>query len=657
LGSDSYHMLREQKYRDILKELNNLIIECDDAWIIKDVYGNARLTGHAADEIIGKDISFIFQSQPILDRLKKTSLSPEPVGGIIRAKFHPDSGPPVNVAVSMSRIKGEGPRHSFVLTVRDITNKLLLARQNRQMAVRMRENEKLAYLGSMVQGLTHNLLSPLTAILGRAEMLSLKYTNERDLEDIIHTASTMGENIRTLLAKIAGERQSTEQELDINDILRAELRVLEANLFFKHKIKKEYHFEDDLPKLRGIYGDFSQSFTNIIKNAIDAMKESQEKKLAVATGYDKERIMVLVADTGCGIEKKHISKIFESNFSTKVHKIGNSDEDLSGMGLGLASVKELMSHYGVTFDVKSTLNKGTVFRLYIPYEEEDRVSKQEMRERMYARLSKVIQDLENLPTIPNILYEIIDATRTEVSFGELSQFVEKDYALAGKIFTIVNSAYYGLMRPITTILRAISYLGMEEVRDICFGLLSQQVLVSSGPKALVQRLWSHSLAAAIASRHIMLYLGQEIEFGYLTALLHDIGKIILLSNYKKLALERPKTEPQNLISREEEQEMFGLTHDLVGGVFFNERTILPAVLSEAIMNHHGSPDPEAHELTRLLMLSNNIAHNLDKSEECPPETVKLAKLLWGFTPDDVRRIMEESGKAMEFLKECYKIEF
>ena len=657
MGSDSYHTLREQKYRDILKELNDLIIECEDTWIIKDVYGNARLTGHTADEIIGKDLSFIFQSQPILDRLKKASLSPEPIGGIIRAKFHPSNGPPVNVAVSISRIKGDGPHHSFVLTVRDITNKLLLARQNRQMAVRMRENEKLAYLGSMVQGLTHNLLSPLTAILGRAEMLSLKYQSERDLEDIIHTTRIMGENIRTLLAKIAGERQSTEQELDINDILKAELRVLEANLFFKHKIKKEYHFEERLPKIRGIYGDFSQSFANIIKNAIDAMKDSKEKKLAVATGYDKERIMVLVADSGCGIEKKHISKIFDSNFSTKLHRIGNSDEDLSGMGLGLASVKELLSHYGVSFDVKSNLNKGTVFRLYIPYVDEDRVSKQEMKERMYARLTKVIQDLENLPTIPNILYEIIDATRTEVSLSELSLFVEKDYALAGKIFTIVNSAYYGLMHPITTILRAISYLGMEEVRDICFGLLSQQVLVSSGPKVLVQRLWSHSLAAAIASKHIMLYLGQEIEFGYLTALLHDIGKVILLANYKKLALERPKTEPQDLISREDEQKMFGLTHDMVGGIFFKERTILPEVLSEAIMSHHGSADPGAHELTRLLMLSNTIAHNLDKSDDCPPETIKLAKKLWDFTPDDLKRIMEESRKAMEFLKECYKLDF
>jgi putative nucleotidyltransferase with HDIG domain/PAS domain S-box-containing protein len=658
MGTDKEDLVRiEYKYKSILKELNDLVIECDSAYKISDVFGNIALTGYAGEDLLGSPLSLLLPLQLNPPHLKKLMIDGDAGSRrIFHAKLKRKDGTSLDVAFSFSRFQNSDNSDIFLLTIRDIGQKLQLIQQNKEMAQRIRRAEKLAYVGSLTQGLTHNLQGPLTAILGRAQLLATKYKEQRELEEIISSARNMNSVIKTLLLKISNEQRSEQQILDLNQILKSELTVLQANLQFKHNMNKRYSLSENLPIIKGIYGDFSQSFANIIKNALEAMKDSKEKILTVTTEFDTRHIVVTIADTGHGIEKGHLNKIFEPHFTTKSITLDESDDVASGMGLGLASVRELMKPYQVKFEVKSKVGGGTAFRLIIPYKKPELGNEEDLRRRAEIRLRQVIRNIDILPTIPNVLYEVLNASASEISINRLANMVQNDYALAGKIFTIVNSAYYSLMRPISSLTQAIGYLGLVEVRNICYSLLSLQIFTSGQMKPYIPELWNHSLSTAVISREIMKHIGKEIELGYLAALLHDIGKIVLLENYKQLDLNSEAPPPERLISRGEEFDRFSLTHEIVGTWFFREKTLFPKPMREAIEYHHHKPSPEEPELTRLIFFSNCLAHELEKTGKPSYEGLECGSTLWSLDSRAVQIILQKSKETISQVRENYKIE-
>jgi signal transduction histidine kinase len=158
--------------------------------------------------------------------------------------------------------------------------------------------------------------------------------------------------------------------LDLNTLLRDELTFFEANLEFKHKIKKEYHFAENLPAIRGVYSDFSQRLMNMVKNAMDAMHDSKEKKLTVRTDVEDGFIRIVLSDTGCGIPQAHIPKLFSPFFTTKPVSGKQQGDEPTGTGLGLSSAYQLLSPYGAKIAVESEEGGGTTFTVRIPVKRE-----------------------------------------------------------------------------------------------------------------------------------------------------------------------------------------------------------------------------------------------------------------------------------------------
>jgi len=138
---------------------------------------------------------------------------------------------------------------------------------------------------------------------------------------------------------------------------------LKANPFFKHNIRTELAW-GNLPLYRGIYAHFSQSLGNLIKNAIDAMYASEQKVLSVRTGVQNNAIFIRIADTGHGIPKERMLKIFNPFFTTK--PLTASDERPTGTGLGLSSAKEMISSYGGEIFAESQVGRGSIFTVSLP---------------------------------------------------------------------------------------------------------------------------------------------------------------------------------------------------------------------------------------------------------------------------------------------------
>jgi len=146
------------------------------------------------------------------------------------------------------------------------------------------------------------------------------------------------------------------------------LEFLQANMFFKHQIKKEFNFSEEIPTIKAIYSDFSQILLNIIQNGIDAMWETKEKVMKIKTSFIDNKILINISDSGCGIPDKNLKKIFNIFFTTKPTEEGQNNHPV-GNGLGLHMVSQLANIYGIKIDVKSKINEGTSFAIEIPIAE------------------------------------------------------------------------------------------------------------------------------------------------------------------------------------------------------------------------------------------------------------------------------------------------
>ncbi len=279
----------------------------------------------------------------------------------------------------------EGNVDRLVQIVQDIT-------LQKQLQTQLAQAEKLSAIGRLAQGIAHNLLTPLTVIRGRTQLIfedtrdcfeeilpdffSQKagrkaempariaeiYDNIRqELFAIERGGKTMEEIIDNLMYKSRQEQEEHKQLVEINDLLWQELKFLNGDPRFKHQIKKVYNFCESPLYVEGIYSDFSQSFSNIIGNAIDAMEDCEEPVLTVTTCCNEEYVYIDFHDTGVGIPEENIPHLFEPFFTTKSF----SGESLTGTGLGLHSCYQLLSPYGAKFEVRSQPG-DTTFTVKMP---------------------------------------------------------------------------------------------------------------------------------------------------------------------------------------------------------------------------------------------------------------------------------------------------
>ncbi len=268
-----------------------------------------------------------------------------------------------------------------------------LAEQQENLQKQILQLSKLSSIGMLAQGMAHNLSSPLLIILGRAELMKDKLLqlrskilslsgnqsaearaqtlallqeydqNLKDTDIIIENVAKLGDIIRNVMQKSRQDQIDYHQCLNLSSILREELQFMEGDLFFKHNVEKEYHLQEDLPAIKGIYSDFSQTFLNLVQNAIDAMRETETRKLHVSSRLNGDWIEISIKDTGCGIPKENLERIFEPYFTTK-----RAQEDSGkpvGTGLGLHMVKMLMEPYRVQIQVQSQPGE-TCFILRVP---------------------------------------------------------------------------------------------------------------------------------------------------------------------------------------------------------------------------------------------------------------------------------------------------
>ncbi len=228
--------------------------------------------------------------------------------------------------------------------------------------------EKMAALGEMAAQVAHEIRNPLLAVGGFAKRLHKQLTDEnmREYTKVIIDEVMRLESILKEILSFVKPYEMSKEPLsikkmfsDVENLIKTTVRENNNELFVE--------VEDDFLIL-GNYDKLKEVFLNMLTNANEATKNGKIYLRAKKNGYLPEEIrdkgskyvVLEVEDTGIGISKENMKKIFNPFFTTKA----------SGTGLGLAISKRIIEEHGGIIEVESELNKGTVFRIYLPVYEE-----------------------------------------------------------------------------------------------------------------------------------------------------------------------------------------------------------------------------------------------------------------------------------------------
>lgn len=221
--------------------------------------------------------------------------------------------------------------------------------------------EKLTSLGQMAASIAHEINNPLAGILVYTQLLSKKLANDTlKREDALDYLSKMEAEvsrcsriIRNLL-DFARQKEPMLRPVDINQILEQVLSLVghQAQL---QKIEVVKEFSPSLPSVVIDPDQLQQVFINLTLNAIQAMPNGG--KLILRSSAADTEVRVDVQDTGCGIPKENMSKLFTPFFTTK--------KEGKGVGLGLAVVHGIIERHKGRIKVQSEVGKGTTFSIYL----------------------------------------------------------------------------------------------------------------------------------------------------------------------------------------------------------------------------------------------------------------------------------------------------
>jgi len=244
-----------------------------------------------------------------------------------------------------------------------------LVRQNSELSETLREEQKLSSIGILASGIAHNLNGPLSVITGYLDLICSRHPDIEEIPLVLNQAERLKDIIANMMSKSRQEKDGRRKPLNLNTLLKNELKFLESNLKFKHEIEKIYDFSPDMPDIMAVYSDFSQCFLNLINNALDAMNDSPVKKLSVKTWYDSQNIFVQIQDTGCGLEPEKAPLFLAPFYSTKPAVGESRSNKPTGTGLGLSTTYQLIKNYSGNIEIDGAPDRGATFTVTIPLKE------------------------------------------------------------------------------------------------------------------------------------------------------------------------------------------------------------------------------------------------------------------------------------------------
>jgi signal transduction histidine kinase len=229
---------------------------------------------------------------------------------------------------------------------------------------------KMAAVGQLAAGVAHEINNPLAGIMGYAQ-LAAEHIRARQTTGIppseVHRFLGYIENmekqsqrckqiVQNLLRFARASTHEEPEPVDVNHVVRETLSFL-SHQMVSNGVQLDSRLADPIPAIKGHAGKLQQILTNILINALQAIR-SGEGRVVVETSVADNWVTIRITDTGEGIPEENLDKIFEPFFTTK--EIGQ------GTGLGLSVTYGLVKDMGGNIAVESQVGKGTTFTVAFP---------------------------------------------------------------------------------------------------------------------------------------------------------------------------------------------------------------------------------------------------------------------------------------------------
>jgi two-component system NtrC family sensor kinase len=249
-------------------------------------------------------------------------------------------------------LEGRGT-NAAVMYYRDVTEE----RRLQQEAI---QQEKMAAIGLLAGGIAHEINNPLGGILAFTQLLMRDAKDNdallRDLKEIECAAVRCKKIVSDLLDYSRVSKEKEKCLLDVNSLLEKVLPFISGDIKSLN-IELVFDKAKKIPQILGNPDRIQQIFLNLLTNACHAMPKGGVLTLKTAAD-DNKGVVVSVSDTGIGISRDDLNKIFEPFYTTK--------EASKGTGLGLSIAYRIVKEHNGTIDVESELGQGTKFTVCFP---------------------------------------------------------------------------------------------------------------------------------------------------------------------------------------------------------------------------------------------------------------------------------------------------
>jgi PAS domain S-box-containing protein len=341
-----------------------------------------KMFGWLESEVLGQLLPYISEDKRAEHlKLRERVLRGEGFTDV-EARRRKKDGTPIDISVSTAPLRdSQGLVHGVMSVNVDITERKRAEGERRLLEERLQRAEKMQALGTLAGGVAHDLNNVLGVLVGYSELLLQNVTQDspfqRHAMQIFKGGQRAAAIIQDLLT-LTRRGVLVSEAVNLNSIITDFLQMPEFEAIKSHHsgVQFKTSLDAELLRIKGSSTHLNKTVMNLLSNAAEAISGSGEVLIRTENryvdrpihGYDTtqkgEYAVLTVSDTGSGISRADLGRIFEPFYTKKV--MGRS-----GTGLGLAVVWGTVKDHDGYIDVQSTEGEGSIFTLYFPVTRED----------------------------------------------------------------------------------------------------------------------------------------------------------------------------------------------------------------------------------------------------------------------------------------------
>ena len=363
LKAKSQDLERLQEFhKNVVRNMGNGLITTGPEGSITSVNtASEKITGYKTDECLGMlcyDLLAIPALAQFFSAVNNFSLPLQIEGNCLRK-----DGKNILIGMKISRLDEYADQPpGFICVFEDLS-------EIREMEEKVKQGEQLAAVGKFSAGLAHEVRNPLASLSGSIQVLKKGLNLEGDYKVLMNIVLKETERLNQIVTGFLNFSQPVKSHntvIDMKQLLQDAIILMKNSKEYHPSIKFLLNARNERVLISGDEDAIKQLVWNLCLNGVQAMKSGGTLKLSLekvsacqnkSFKSDDEGIVLMVEDEGCGMGPEQIKNIFDPFFTTK--------ED--GIGLGLATVYQIVHRCGYHIEVSSEPGSGTVFTVFIPH--------------------------------------------------------------------------------------------------------------------------------------------------------------------------------------------------------------------------------------------------------------------------------------------------